>query len=215
MKLAIALTIMTVIIGFILWRFPYKESYDAVLVPDQKSDSEDACDNKVPSNAFKVYLGDNLIWTDGRERIPILKIGDREVISLNSSPEGVLISGLLYDLDGHNGVVIRSNHIEWNTYNYFKTPVRHSNHDFFVYDSSGRLYLGIDFLNPRAIRIWGIFVVPGSPVITVSENGPINIGEPTFQDYSGQCAINGGFYIRQIRENTFDVIVGHSNTWGW
>lgn len=124
-----------------------------------------------PPGFFRIYAGGGMyaIKSGFAPDTGLVSIGGVEPIRLTQlSPNKVEISGDIY---GNNGEIayIRDNHFEVNSNVGFRPKKSPDKHTLIVYDDWHRAVLDIRFLNPHAIRLRGIFLLPGHAPVTIDD----------------------------------------------
>lgn len=121
-----------------------------------------------PSGALKVFLGKSAAWSSADE-VTILRIKGTDVLSLVRTPNGMAIQAKTFSEDGRLVAEIVDNRFYVNPANFFlmKRPDAHS---LVVCDKQGREVLNMRYLNPHSLRILGIFQVPGSPRVVITND---------------------------------------------
>jgi hypothetical protein len=109
-------------------------------------------------NSINVYLGSNLINVTG-DQCTIFNIMDKDVLWVDRSKEGLMISGVVFAKDKKIIAKLDRNEIDINPNNTFKRDLQ--KHRLIVTDDSDTEVLNVAFLNPRAVQITGKFYKEG------------------------------------------------------
>lgn len=140
-------------------------------------------------SAIRVYAGGGLFWSDGKT-LTLVRIHDKPMLSGTLIKESLVISGDIYTPDG-DLVHIDQNHFETQSDLGFK-PKRPDRHTLKVLDRWHREVLDIRFLNPRAIKLSGIFWSPGEKFPVVLDDDGMRIGGNT---WSAPCFGGSGTMV--------------------
>jgi hypothetical protein len=139
---------------------------EGLLVPGNEPDPPIPC--RIPDSALKVYLGSNISWTTSDQANVLTMRGDT-VLSIRRVKNGLAVFAKVLSDDGRIIAEIVDNRFYINSNNFLRMEHPDS-HSLAVYDRKGNKVLGVEFLNPRSVRVLGEFRVPGSaPVIITPE----------------------------------------------
>jgi len=148
------------------------EALSGLLVPGTEPDPPvpESCTRfgPLPSNALKVYLGGNLGYTTSDE-VTVLNVRGTDVIDLRRTSEGLAFNAKTYSEDGKIIAQIVDNRFFISPGNSFRIE-RPTTHSLVVYDLRERKVMDINYINPLSLRVLGIFEVPGTLPLIVSEN---------------------------------------------
>ena len=181
------------------WFFPAEDKYRGVLKPAKELEPASDCTDSLLPNAFKIFVGKNVIYFYGEGNLPILTIGEKELISMKLTSRGIFVAALVSSSDGRVIAEIKDNEFQINPNNVFRIE-RHTKHELLVYDEYGELVLAVRFVNPRVFHIKsGVFRAPGYPSVVIIEapdtwqHGGIAF---TYKDiiFVDLCAEGRGFY---------------------
>lgn len=132
-------------------------STKGVLEPDSRPDPEfDWLGHQLTPqpDALNVFFGSNLASFTG-QKCTIFRIAGNDVLWVERSPNGILISAKVFDPDKKIMAEIEKNKVTVNPNNTFKRDIK--KHTLVVVDESDREVLNVDFVNPHSVVINGIF----------------------------------------------------------
>lgn len=170
--------------GNVAERIDMIAALDGLITPANAGDPPvpSGCD-EIPSDAFRVYLGDSSLGFSTGSEITVLSYQESPVLRIARVPKGIAVEAHFYEADGRPAAVIVDNQLYLNRDSLYsmKRPTR----DVLVlYDQPDHPIFVIQYLNPHSVAVIGKFNLPGAmwPVI-VAPNG-ITIGTDFF---SGLC----------------------------
>lgn len=138
------------------------------LVPANDADLPNYCDPLLSPDAVVVHLGDGAAVLN-KEKMTVIRIDGKEMLSLKRFSGGLLVSGQVYDSDGKIIIEIQDNEFRINQNNYFRAE-RPDTSTLRVYDQNNKEVLNVRFLNPKHIQITGIFKLPNEEPIVVEKD---------------------------------------------
>ena len=123
----------------------------------------------IPADAFKVYFGDCLGFTTKQDMV-VLRVGDKDLLGIHRSPSGVTIDAKIFDSDGKIVVGVDHNVVRPNTNNvyYVESPDPST---IIVHDQHDEIVLQIKYLNPKSIKVNGVFRYGGSSPVVMDDTG--------------------------------------------
>lgn len=145
-----------------------------------------------PPEAVTIFYGSSAAWITSPKLI-VLRVKDTDLLAISRTSEGVSVSAQIYGADERIITQIIDNEFHINPNNYFRID-RTDRHTLIVYDQYNKQVLNVRFLNPRAIKVMGIFHFPDIPPISIGEQA-ITIGEGRV--ISNNCSRNDyvGIYL--------------------
>ncbi len=183
--IAIILCIATFSLYLLVLKPHYYNTY--YIKPGRESTPSLRCED-IRSDDFLILLGNNsLILNGNTQYFKVLKYDDIEILSVRSSPEGLLISGILNDPDGNQVCKIKDNKFIVNKNGHFIID-RPNEHELYIKNRSDRIFLGVKFLNKDTVSISGIFSVKNFPTVVIDNE----VGIKNMDSQSN--FINGCFY---------------------
>ena len=128
----------------------------------------------VPDSMTRIYAGNSMQAASPDHETGLLAIvGGEKLLWVTTTSEGLLVSAKIYDDNGAL-VVITDNRFEANK-NLGFSPKRPDPHTLIVYNNWDKEVFRIRFLNPKAVRVTGVFHYPGiSPVIITDDSIVVN-----------------------------------------
>lgn len=174
-----------------------------VLEPDTRPDPEFTLPGRritIQPDALNVFFGSNLASFTG-QKCTILSIAGKDVLWVERSPNGILISAKVFDPDKKIMAKIDNNKVTVNPNNTFRREIK--KHTLVVVSQSDKEVLNVDFVNPHSVVINGIFPWDGyGPVIadkTMLSFGRNNTMLGNFTNCARGVALtlepNGGFKL--------------------
>jgi hypothetical protein len=131
-----------------------------------------------PADALKVFLGRNVAWIKKIGTSKVLRIGGKDIITMNGTPDGLYVSANIWRKDGRSVAEIKDNNYTSNPRNY-QRPRRLDPHEIQFLDKSGELMLKVRYINENAVVFQGTFYVPGHlPVIATEDM--VTCGQSSF-----------------------------------
>lgn len=142
--------------------------YSGVLISENLPDPTTTARCNIPDGALKIYLGRNAIaYTPTLPRV-IIEIGGQQILTVDRAADGLVISNLyLFDDRGDTIVHFDSDGFRVSAGVRTERPDRHT---LIVYDRTGVEVFNIQFLNPKAMYVRGIFRRSGSNA-TITDGG--------------------------------------------
>jgi hypothetical protein len=130
------------------------ESY---LTPGNEASPPTRC--PVGDSSFVLYVGDNVTALAAATEFNILSVNDMSLLRIERGEKGITISAKIFN---QNGIVveIEKNKIIRSASNSFKMIP--TDHAVSVIDNYEKPVLSVDYMNPRALKIAGIFYYPGN-----------------------------------------------------
>jgi hypothetical protein len=123
--------------------------------------------------AAKVLIGDNALTIPARGKMLVLEIKKCEALSMEMSPEGILLNATINDGSGIAPAQVVNNEVtaqDGETY-YARESADES--ILTVKNSKGLVLLEAEFLNKSAVRIRGQFGCVGGPIVPITDGQPI------------------------------------------
>jgi len=170
LTLAFFLGILIIVLGFGLRLFEIlkkpevpnlvvaEEQLQDLLMPANEPDPQHRCKD-IPPDAFKIFMGGNLSWSNPNNEVTALSIDGQDIIVLSEEPEGFFLSAILYREDRRVVARIVRNKFEINPNNFFRIG-RPDRHELNIFDKDNRRILHVRFLNETAFIIEGSFYGP-------------------------------------------------------
>jgi hypothetical protein len=115
---------------------------------------------------LNVFFGGNLVSFTG-QRCTIFSIAGNDVLWVEKSETGLLISARLFDSDKKIMAEIEKNNVTVNPTNIFKRDIK--KHTLVVVGQSDQEVLNVDFLNSHSVVINGIFPWEGHGQVVVDK----------------------------------------------
>jgi len=185
------------ILGTMKWEYEWHLSQnDGVITPgnDPFPNLPSSCGGvQPPANETRIYAGGNMAIVNPRVQYYLIKFGDHPLLSINTTDKGIGISGDFYTSDGI-AATMDNNHFEKNPNRTFGKL--QSLHRLTVRDNWKRTVLDLEYINPHAIKVSGIFYYPGYKSVYINENsittprGPLVRNCSTSSDYAGFIDVN-------------------------
>jgi hypothetical protein len=164
------------------------EAIEGLLVPGNGADPPlpPMCSD-VPPSALKVFLGDSLGFTSADE-VTVLRIRGVDVLRLHRTSAGIAVLAKVFSEDGKIFAQVVDNHLYVNPDNFFRVDNPDS-HSFVVYDLHQKEMLGISYIGPHSLRVWGIFQLPGSVPVIINQTELLIGSSHFFRSCSGNAAV--------------------------
>jgi hypothetical protein len=121
----------------------------------------------IPADAMRIFFGTSEAYSIA-QRVIVWKIGSDDILILQRTETGMLVSAKIRGSDGQLIAQIVDNEFFINPHNSFQLKAGTSS--LTVYSSKGERILGIEFVNPHVITILGTFFGPNGEKITISED---------------------------------------------
>lgn len=154
-----------------------------------------SCFGEVPDSATAFYFGDSMSYTTGGDikDIGVLMIGQEKVLSFESASGGVLLNAVVRDTDGKEVARITKNVFHtWSGSGYeAQAPDLHS---ILVLDNKDQAVLYVRYLNPKAIKVMGVFYSKAGKGVVINESGVTALAQRT--TINGLCSGNGAGVFR-------------------
>lgn len=158
------------------------------LVPAADPTPQTPCKNP-PPNAATIFLGTNAAWIIDTP-VVIVRVDGLDLLTLKNTPDGLSVFAKVFSDDSKIIADIENNEFNVNPNNYFKVK-RLDKSSLIVYDQQDRAVLNVRFLNPKNIRVSGIFNAPNQKPIIIDDK-KINRPSPM----AGSCFKNVPFIIQ-------------------
>lgn len=155
------------------------------LMPANDPDPKHRC-KEVPPGDLKIFLGENLFWSNPNKQVTALSIDGQDIIVLTEESGGVFLSANLYREDRRVVAKIVRNQFEINPNNYFKLD-RPDRHELNIFDKNNRRVLHVRFLNETTFMVEGVFYGPKKKVEVTQDE--VIVGDSHF---SGICGYVSG-----------------------
>jgi len=128
----------------------------------------------VPDSMTRIYAGNSMQVASPDHETALLKVDGDMLLSVTSTSVGLLVSAKIYD-ENQALVVIKDNRFEANK-NLGFSPKRPDPHTLIVYNNWDKEVFKIRFLNPKAVRVTGVFYYPGFsyPVVITDDKIIVN-----------------------------------------
>jgi hypothetical protein len=158
------------------------------LTPDSLPTPKDnVCSSaEVPTNATRVLFGSSGLIAL-RYPYVALRVNGADIITIQRTKQGMLISAKLFDAGGHLAAQIVDNHFFVNVKGVFRLEIAPGHHSLKVFDGENTL-VDIQFMNPTTLRILGSFFGPLGTHLDVS---PKEMKVSGGAHFSGMCLIGG------------------------
>jgi hypothetical protein len=142
-----------------------------MLVPDNAPTPPYPCPKVIPEDEIKIFLGKNILGYQSKFPLTILRIAGEDLLSVNKTKKGFLVSAKVFSYDGNIVAQIEDNKFYIKRDNYFRLE-RPNKHTLVVHDQQARKVLDFYYINPTTIKITGIFSLPNRrPIIFDEEEG--------------------------------------------
>jgi hypothetical protein len=149
-------------------RSTHEDSPSGVLTPANEADPFTK-PGRVPDNALKLFLGNNMAWGNKIGTYRVLTIAGQDMISFKCTPDGLFVSAYICREDGRWVARIVDNKFTINQNNYYlREPT--DRHELRILDKSSKLVLGVRYVNENAVIIQGIFFAPNHPPVIITTN---------------------------------------------
>jgi hypothetical protein len=155
------------------------------LVPGTEEGPVNDCASNASSSAFLLYFGDSVAWTDEPfvTTLNVIKFAEENVLSLEKTSGGIVVNAIIRDSDGNEVATIKRNVFKARSGGDYEAISRDA-HSLLVLDKKDRVVLYIRYLNPRAVKITGIFREPNRAPLIVDDNG---IAQPNGTRLTRSC----------------------------
>jgi hypothetical protein len=186
----ISLTIFLIIAALIFQHFlpPNESDFHGWLTPDSLStppppDSCSASQLALP-NTLHIVLGNNLFYITAEQKtVDILSVNGVPILQFRRRPNGLALSGKIYDRQGAI-VVIENNEFQRSKTNSFSMK-RSDRHTLTIFDPWDAPVLYIHFLNPSTIYMTAKLYYPSDT------NGNMEITPDGFSCFSNSIKMGG------------------------
>jgi hypothetical protein len=125
--------------GLVGWGDPVVET-KGVLIPDNAPTPPNPCEDRfkrwglpIPPDAVKIFVG-NVVVYQSKFPIPIVRMADHPLLTINKNQKGISISAEIYSADGRIVAELRNNGFNINPNNYFRRGEPNNKHSLVVYD---------------------------------------------------------------------------------
>ena len=123
-----------------------------------------------PTNGIVLDIGGNLIITDGKGALPIIRFHDKIVLSICTSAAGSSISGEFFDRNQNIQAEVVSNKFTLDRPNFWKSLTQDKS-TLIITDHQNLEALSIRFCNPHLFKISGVFhFQDGTEVVVTNTN---------------------------------------------
>lgn len=139
-----------------------------VLVPANDPSPPNPCTMPIPSEAVSVFFGSAAAWTSQLPMV-VLQVGGLDLLTIKKTSGGLAVSAKIFSADGRIVADLDDNEFNVNPSNYFKVK-RPDRSTLIVYDQRTNAVLNVRYLNPKAVRVSGIFFAPGHKIIINEES---------------------------------------------
>jgi len=147
----------------------------------------------IPDLYKAIYFGDGVATVNpARNAFTLIKIAGEDVLSFENTASGILINAVFRDEAGKEIATITKNVFRaTSTSDYEATsPDQHS---LLILDGQDRQVLYVRYLNPKAIKVLGVFYHPkGRSPLLIEENGLTINGRKMHGLYSNELGIWAG-----------------------
>jgi hypothetical protein len=123
--------------------------------------------------AAKVLIGDNALAIPQRGKMLVLEIKKCEALSMEMSPEGILLNATINDGSGIAPAQVVNNEVTAQNGETYYARESADESILTVKNSKGLVLLEAEFLNKSAIRIRGQFGCVGGPIVPIADGQPI------------------------------------------
>jgi hypothetical protein len=124
----------------------------------------------IPPDAFKVYFGDSIGFTTKLQDMVVLRVEGKDLLAIHRSTAGITIDAKIFDSDGKIVVGIDHNIVRPNTNNIYYVEYPDPS-TVIVHDQRDEVVLQVRYVNPRCVRVNGVFRYGGSVPVTITDNG--------------------------------------------
>jgi hypothetical protein len=149
-----------------------------------------ACDNLPPNlpidvKSMKVVLLGPIAtaYAPTQRNFSLIQIASEDVLTIETAPSGIVLNATLRDEKNQLIAKITKNvFVSYPSKNY---EVRADSHSVLILDSENKIVLYVRYMNPRTIKVLGVFRVPNRRPVVIEENVATGI-----QMTAGMCSIN-------------------------
>jgi len=137
-----------------------------------------------------LVVGDSGAISTQQGKTPAVQIGDCQLLRMQHGPKGLLVDADVFSQSGILIARIQNNefHLVAGQYSYSERPDRHT---LAVYDQQGRELLWVRYLNPKVVKIRGVFSCPNySPSVIFDDEGIHFLGDQGNSIISNNCAVD-------------------------
>jgi hypothetical protein len=188
---AICAVIGIITLACIGWAYTEKRQYELRLLEGWLSPANDpipanACD-KAPEGALKILLGNFGAAYTTKFPATVLSIDAKPILTVDRNNKGELaISTDIYDQQDQIVTEIKDNKILISS-DVFEHLRMDYNRLTIVIKHKKEKVLDINYMNPKALKIFGIFRTPGSKTLRVPEDGGVTYGD-FIMNGTGNCS---------------------------
>lgn len=155
------------------------------LEPDTRPSPAFAGHSISERSGINIFFGGNLVSVAGNKCI-ILNIDGKNVLWVEKADTGVLINASVFDPDKKIMAEIEKNNVTVNPNNTFKREIK--KHTLVVVDQSDQEVLNVDFVNPHAMIITGIFYLEGNEKLVVGKES-ISAKTPLIDSFMSKSSL--------------------------
>ena len=166
---------------FAIFNQPEETQFHGVLTADDQPTPPHPCDemmkrrNEMPDlppinndEMVAIHYGNSATFLNKLDNHVVLNVEGDKLLSITKTPNGVTVSARVFSQDTRIVAEIIDNEFHINPNNYFRID-RPDRHSLTVHDQQGERVLKVDFLNPRTVRVLGIFRHPKTSPIIIDE----------------------------------------------
>jgi hypothetical protein len=164
----------------------FSENQGAISPGEEKTpDLPDTIPQQVVASSGFIFIGKMIVWSPFFPFSAIRQQGE-DMISLSLQGQDILVSAMFFDVDGKIVCQIINNKFYLNPNNYFRSE--RTAHSLRVFDNEARETLFVNYLNPRAIQIFGDFYLRNKTHVILRKDYT-SIGNIQMSPVLGRCAV--------------------------
>jgi hypothetical protein len=150
------------------------------LTPDSLPDRPDSCEG-YDAGSTRVFLGNVELYSSLPEFVP-LQMGDEDLITLQETKNGLLVSAKVFDSSGQLVAQLIDNEFFVNKNGAFR--LEPSAHSLRIFGPDGKKIFDIEYANPNTVEITGTLFGPNGGRVSISEN-LVQVGGTHFEGCNG------------------------------
>lgn len=165
----------------------------AYLIPSNRPTPHTFCDTTgeaPPLGTVAIIIGSNEFWTTLTREAPIITLDDKVIMSMGRSDKGLLFSVEMFDLTKKLVAKIQDNKAILIPERYSYKERSEDRSALTLYNEYDTEILHIDYLNPRAVLIRGVFTGPEGTTVAIDDNA---IHELIESEDADNCWVNWHF----------------------
>ncbi|MDQ4120533.1 MAG: SMEK domain-containing protein [Acidobacteriota bacterium] len=118
-----------------------------------------------------IYMGNSVASiSPDIQKFDLIRIADESIVEIKNVGSGLIINATIYDELGNIVATVRENIFRCNRLKTYEAT-NPDQHSILILDDSDKIVLYIRYLNPRALKVLGVFCHPERPAVTIKEDG--------------------------------------------